>query len=204
MIAKFSPSAHRFNFIDHKRKRMCWTTRLVVVYRSKLPLTYPARCSGCSESRSIFFSQRPVLCTWVCSPICFFSRTLMPPWVFLRCILRNRESADPHHRECFFVTVSVPPYPGECFSVPSLALFLCLRVQFFLLLLCLKEGIHRQILTHSFSFVGLPAFPMFVYPPIFLSFSPMLHHEKGRAVQLCPQFTRYYNTTFVCPLSDTL
>ena len=108
-----------------------------------------------------------------------------------------------------FVSVSVPPCPrGSVFTAPSLALFLCLRVQFFLLLLfllllCLKEGIHRQILTHSFSFVGLPAFPMFVYPPIFLSFSPMLHHEKGRAVQLCPQFTRYYNTTFVCPLSGT-
>ena len=137
MIPELSPPAYWFDLIDHKRKWMCWTTRLVVVYRSKLPLTYPARCSGCSESRSIFFSQCSVLCAWVCSPHLFFSRTLMPPWVFLRCILRNRESAD-HTLGCFLSMRLSHSYPrGYVFTAPSPALFLCLRVQFFLLFLFL-------------------------------------------------------------------
>lgn len=56
-IAKFAPTCYGFNFIDYKRKRVLRVTRLIVMYRTEPPFTYPAWRAHGFQSGTVFPAQ---------------------------------------------------------------------------------------------------------------------------------------------------
>lgn len=56
-IAKFAPTCYGFNFIDYKRKRVLRVTRLIVMYRTEPPFTYPAWRAHGFQPGTVFPAQ---------------------------------------------------------------------------------------------------------------------------------------------------
>ncbi len=56
-IAKFAPTCYGFNFIDYKRKRVLCVARLIIMYRTEPPFTYPAWRAHGFQSGTVFPAQ---------------------------------------------------------------------------------------------------------------------------------------------------
>lgn len=56
-VAKFAPTCYGFNFIDYKRKRVLRVARLIVMYRTEPPFTYPAWRAHGFQSGTVFPAQ---------------------------------------------------------------------------------------------------------------------------------------------------
>lgn len=56
-VAKFAPTCYGFNFIDYKRKRVLCVTRLIVMYRTEPPFTYPAWRAHGFQPGTVFPAQ---------------------------------------------------------------------------------------------------------------------------------------------------
>ena len=56
-IAKFAPTCYGFDFIDYKRKRVLRVARLIVMYRTEPPFTYPAWRAHGFQSGTVFPAQ---------------------------------------------------------------------------------------------------------------------------------------------------
>lgn len=56
-IAKFAPTCYGFNFIDYKRKRVLRVARLIVMYRTEPPFTYPAWRAHGFQPGTVFPAQ---------------------------------------------------------------------------------------------------------------------------------------------------
>ena len=56
-VAKFVPTCYGFNFIDYKRKRVLCVARLIVMYRTEPPFTYPAWSAHGFQSGTVFPAQ---------------------------------------------------------------------------------------------------------------------------------------------------
>ena len=56
-VAKFAPTCYGFNFINYKRKRMLRVARLIVMYRTEPPFTYPAWRAHGFQPGTVFPAQ---------------------------------------------------------------------------------------------------------------------------------------------------
>lgn len=56
-VAKFAPTGYGFNFIDYKRKRVLRVARLIVMYRTEPPFTYPAWRAHGFQPGTVFPAQ---------------------------------------------------------------------------------------------------------------------------------------------------
>lgn len=93
-IAKFAPTCYGFNFIDYKRKRVLRVTRLIVMYRTEPPFTYPAWRTHGFQPGTVF----PAQCTVCISRVthlrtCLLNRLYSSPRRF-----HSQQVKIPSHR----------------------------------------------------------------------------------------------------------